>query len=115
MTRINPDFTEWKLPIAEDLITGKDGEVRAAHIRTSNCSTTRLVSRLYPLEEHSDESGKAVTNSAQEESQHSADSAQQEDQEKTPMTGTRTRAAATKAISKIREWRSVLGYPQEDV
>jgi len=77
-----------ELPIVEDLITGKDGEVSAAHIRTSNCSTTRLVSRLYPLKEPSDESGKAATNSAQEKSQHSADSAQQEDQEKTPMTRT---------------------------
>jgi len=63
------------------------------------------------LEVHSDEPGKAVSDPAQEEFQHSVDNAQQKDQEKMPMTGTCTRAATTRAINKIREWSSVLGCP----
>ena len=42
----------------EDLINGNDGQVHAAHIRTSNHKTTQPVARLYPLEVHSEECGK---------------------------------------------------------
>ena len=51
----NPRFP-WKLSIVEDRIKGEDGQVRAAHIRTSNYTTTTPVSKLYPLEVHSEES-----------------------------------------------------------
>ena len=40
----------WKLAIVEEPIEGNDGLVHAARIRTSNCTTTRLIVKLYSLE-----------------------------------------------------------------
>ncbi|CAG2223177.1 unnamed protein product [Mytilus edulis] len=41
----------WKLAVIEDLITGKDGVVRAVKLRTSNgLITTRPIVKLVPLE-----------------------------------------------------------------
>ena len=41
----------WKLAVIEDLIVGRDGLTpRAAMIRTANGTTSRPISRLYPLE-----------------------------------------------------------------
>ena len=40
----------------EELIEGKDGLVRAAHIRTAQGRTNRPISKLCPLEVLSDES-----------------------------------------------------------
>ena len=42
--------SSWKLAAIEDLITGGDGLVRAAHIRTSTGYINRPVLKLYPLE-----------------------------------------------------------------
>ena len=42
--------TRWKLAIVEDLITGNDGRVRAAKIRTASGFTNRPIVKLYPLE-----------------------------------------------------------------
>jgi len=109
----NKPRLQWKLAMVEDLIKGMDGQVRAAHIRTSNYSTTRPVSKLYPLEVHSESSEETVTDPAQEEAQQSADSVQ-DDREETAAVidstvGRTRRAAATKALHKMREWSSVLG------
>ena len=40
----------WKLAVVESLITGKDGLVRAANIRTCTGHTNRPITKLYPLE-----------------------------------------------------------------
>ena len=40
----------WRLAVVEDLIEGKDGLVRAAHIRMGKLKTTRPIVKLYPLE-----------------------------------------------------------------
>ncbi|XP_053406534.1 uncharacterized protein LOC123530253 [Mercenaria mercenaria] len=40
----------WKLAVVQELITGNDGLVRAAKIKTVNGLTTRPVVKLYPLE-----------------------------------------------------------------
>ena len=40
---------KWKLAVLESLITGNDGLVRAANIRTSARKTNRPISKLYPL------------------------------------------------------------------
>ena len=40
----------WKLVVIEELLTGNDGLVRAANIRTGNHITSRPISKLYPLE-----------------------------------------------------------------
>ena len=41
---------DWKLAVIEELLTGNDGLVRAANIRTRNYVTSRPISKLYPLE-----------------------------------------------------------------
>ena len=40
----------WKLTIIEELMTGKDGLVRAAYIRTSQGRTNCPIAKLIPLE-----------------------------------------------------------------
>ena len=51
----NKPRLQWRLAIVEDLIKGNDGQVQAAHIRTSSHkTTTQPVAKLYPLEVHSE-------------------------------------------------------------
>ena len=40
----------WRLGVVESLITGNDGLVKAANVRTSTHTTSRPITRLYPLE-----------------------------------------------------------------
>ena len=42
--------TQWKLGVADDLITGCDGVVRGAKLRSSNSSLERPLQHLYPLD-----------------------------------------------------------------
>ena len=46
----------WRLAVIEELIEGKDGLVRAPHIRIAQGRTNRPISKLCPLEVSSDES-----------------------------------------------------------
>ena len=109
---------QWRLAVVEDLIKGKDGQVRAAHIRTSNHKTTRPVAKLYPMEVHS-ECGKQNGTTVPEETERLVDSTPKDNQQKTADTDTtrvRTmRVAASKALEKMKEWSGVLGLPPEDV
>ena len=41
--------TTWKLAIIKQLITGNDGLVRAAKLKTQHGETTRLIARLYHI------------------------------------------------------------------
>ena len=115
----NKPRLQWRLVIVEDLIKGKDGQLRAAHIRISNYKTTRPVAKLYPLEVHSDECGKQNGTTAPEEIARSVDSTPNSNQQRTADTNTtrvRTmRAAASKVLQKIKEWSGVLAPPPEDV
>jgi len=81
----------------EDLIKGKDGQVHAAHIRISNYTATRPVSKLYPLEAHSKGSETASEEPHQSIDRHSEKAAT------TDLTVTHVRrAAATKALEKMK-------------
>ncbi|XP_065911109.1 uncharacterized protein [Dysidea avara] len=112
----NKPRLQWRLAIVEDLIKGNDDQVRAAHIRTSTHTTTRPVAKLYPLEVQ-DEKHNDPT--APEDVELSTDNVANEDTQKTADTNTvRTRsvrAAASKAIQKMKEWNRVLGPPPEGV
>ena len=44
------DRTQWKLGVVNDLITGCDGVVRGAKLRSSKSSLKRPLQHLYPLE-----------------------------------------------------------------
>jgi hypothetical protein len=46
--------SQWKLGVVQELITGRDGLTRAAHVRTTRGVTTRPIVKLYPLEVTSD-------------------------------------------------------------
>ncbi len=41
---------QWKLAVVEELVSGKDGLIRSAKIRTQNGFTNRAIVKLYPLE-----------------------------------------------------------------
>ena len=47
--------TLWKLAVVDDLLVGADGKVRAVNLRTSNGKTSRPISKLVPLEIHTDD------------------------------------------------------------
>jgi len=87
----------WRLAIVEDLIKVIDGQVRAAHIKTSNHRITQPVAKLFPLEVHSEV--------APEEADQSVT--------KTVCVCT-VRAAATRALQKMKEWNGVFGPPPEN-
>jgi len=46
--------SEWKLAAVQKLMTGSDGIVRAAEIRTAGGRTNRPIARLIPLEVNHD-------------------------------------------------------------
>ena len=94
----------WKLAVIKDLIVGRDGLTRAAMIRTANGTTSRSISRLYPLELTSEQDVKEVNeNSGTPNSD--------------PMSEGRppSRAAARRAADKVKEWARILVAPPEDV
>ena len=113
----------WKLAIVEEPIKGNDGLVRAARIRTSNCTTTRPIVKLYPLEVVSND--QSPTDCSE---QHTADDhpvrTTTTDVDRTteinsssdqPVVRTR-RAAATKALRKMKGWwNDMICGPPEDV
>ena len=93
----------------ENLIKGNDGQVSAAHIRTSNHKTTRPVAKLFPLKMHSEATPEdADQPSASTESQQSAAAAE------TVRVYT-VRAAAARALQRMKEWNGALGPPPENV
>ena len=40
----------WNLAVVEELITGRDGSVRAAKVKTKHGLSTRPIVKLYPIE-----------------------------------------------------------------
>ena len=97
----------WRLAVIEELITGKDGLVRAANIRTSTGRTNRPIVKLYPLEVTSSEA--PATNSKNDAKIPMEDTVTPE-QEKRPQ-----RRAAHKAKSQMMEWIQTIRAPPEDV
>ena len=112
----------WKLAIVEELIKGNDGLVRAVRIRTSNCTTTRTIVKLYPLEVVSYD--QSPTDCSE---QHPADdhpvrttttdvgcTAEINPSSDQPVVRTR-RAAATKGLRKMKGWNDMIRGLPEDV
>ena len=54
----NKPRLQWRLAVVEDLVKGKDGQVHAAYIRTSNYKTTRPIAKLYSMEVCGEECGR---------------------------------------------------------
>ena len=101
----------WKLAVVEDLIVGKDGLMRAAHICMANHRTTRLIVKVENCVDNSSESTSTkpqdVTTS-----------------EPTSLTTNTTEATATKRVKRdatrrverrIADWTNILRLLPEDV
>ena len=104
--------TTWKMAVVTDLIAGKDGLVRSAAIRTANGSTTRPITKLYPLElnQHKQATGveKNPTTDLATDTHDNTDVST--DQRRHPQ-----RASARKAADRMKEWMRSLSVPPEDV
>ena len=51
----NSKRIDWPLPVVEELIPGRDGEVRLVKLRTASEVLLRPIHRVYPLEMHEEE------------------------------------------------------------
>ena len=95
----------WKLAIVEELMTGKDGLVRAVKIKTAQGRTNRPIAKLIPLE---------VSTPIVPETDRSSSAAHQEttvgDTVERPH-----RAAALRGRERVKNWVEQLGGPPEDV
>ena len=106
----------WRLAVIKDLIVGGDGLVRAATIRTANRTTTRPITKLYPLELN--EGRTLDSRIIQDESVPAAEghtNATPPPLNSTTATTRPQRSAARRANNLMREWTSVLSGPPEDV
>jgi hypothetical protein len=93
---------KWKLAVIEDLITGNDGLIRAANLRTSTGQTNRPIAKLYPLEVRTDIMSKT---------EHKSEGVAPQRPEIRSK-----RTAANNALKKISEWTNMLNTsPPEDV
>jgi transposase InsO family protein len=85
---------KWKLAVIEDLITGNDGLIRAANLRTSTGQTNRPIAKLYPLEVRADIMSKT---------EHKSEGVPPQRPEIRSK-----RTAANNALKKISEWTNML-------
>jgi len=112
----NKPRLQWRLAIVEELIKGNDGQVRALHIKTSTHTATRPVAKLYPLEV---QDGKKGDTSAPEDVELSTNKLVNEGTQSIAETSTvcvcSMKAAASKAIQRMKEWNRVLSQALEDV
>ena len=95
----------WRLAVVEDLIEGKDGLVRAAHIRMDKLKTTRPIVKLYPLEVTDAPTLEDITGDSKVSQFKSVDK---------PETVQRVqRKAAVIAYDKLAEWTRALRAPED--
>ena len=109
----------WRLAVVEDTISGEDGLIRAANIRTSTGKTNRPVTKLYPLEITAADPLPRLNNSpmsstATNNDTHSSTVTQEMDgvlaDQSRPV-----RQAALRGRQQTREWSKSLLGPPEDV
>ena len=94
----------WKLAVIEELITGRDGLVRAAKIKTSQGRTNRPIAKLVPLE--------VSTPTATE---MDIPSSVVRENVRNRVFERPQRAAAQKGRERVMNWVEQLGGPPEDV
>lgn len=101
---------QWKLAVVEGLIEGRDGMVRAAHIRMDKLKTTRPIVKLYPLEVSDDE----VIDQSPTHPTTNPDDVQVSQSTEGPSSAARPRwTAALRAYQKIAEWTGALRAPED--
>ena len=110
----------WRLAVVEDTITGADGLIRAANIRTSTGKTNRPITKLYPLETTTTESDTLCKqNSSPKENPSNSDAqsstVEQTDDNSMPERIRPVRQAAIRGRQQVKEWTKTLCGPPEDV
>lgn len=103
----------WRLGVVESLITGNDGLVRAANVRTSTNITSRPITKLYPLEVSAPT--ELMTTSTELETGNTIDDDNVCLPRDTEPVRPLKRAAARRAVSRLSEWTRELCCPPEDV
>ena len=94
----------WRLAVIEELLTGNDGLVRAANIRTSTGRTNRPIVKLYPLEVASVETTVSPT-------LQPADKNTEEESLEPTLEKRLTRLAAGREKHRISEWIQAIRAP----
>ena len=109
MILVHDDFprTTWKMAVIEDLIVGQDGLTRAAMIRTANGTTSRPITRLYPLEVTAEQDDHTVEGTKENFEQPVSDPMREDGRPK--------RASARRAAEQLKNWANILFGPPEDV
>ena len=97
----------WRLAIIDSVITGKDGLVRGANIRTCTDYTNRPIAKLYPLEV------RALT--LPKDSTTVEELSEKNDPLPPTLPPRKGRTAAVAAKEKIKDWKSSFTLPPEDV
>ena len=100
---------QWKLAVVEKLIEGRDGLVRAAHIRMDNLKTTRPIVKLYPLKvSDTDDDSQPTSGDVPPSNSEVPQSAED------PSVVTRPQRKATlRAYQKLAEWTDTLRAPED--
>ena len=97
----------WRMAVIEDLITGGDGLVRAATIRTTTGITSRPITKLYPLELNAADEMSVAVKRSPKMCGNLTDSGSEN---KRPQ-----QASARRATDQVKEWARILSAPPEDV
>ena len=102
---IHDDSTRmtWKMAVVTDLVTGRDGLVRAAALRTANGTANRPITKLYPLELNKTE---ILTDVGTEEHCSTDSMDLSESTVNRPQ-----RRSAQRTTVKMKEWARVLSAP----
>lgn len=90
----------WKLGRITQLLTGVDGQIRVARLKTANGITTRPIVKLYPLE------GVVITPSLDENSTNNPNSPIQPGGDDVQPSGRPSRRAA---LGSTQLWRDMIG------
>ena len=109
----------WKLAVVEEPIKGNDGLVCAAHIRTDNCTTTRPIVKLYPLEVVSNDHSPVDCSEQDPDDDRPIKATATDDHRPTevdsssdhPIIQPRT-APTTKALRRMKEWSDIICGPR---
>ena len=108
----------WHLTVVEDTISGQDGLIRAANIRTSTGRTNRPITKLYPLEVSTAESSSIQKQNYQHKEKLSDSVAQNPTVEAARGSSKHTRPirqAAIRGRQQVQKWTRTLCGPPEDV
>ena len=106
-------WINWKMAVLESLVTGDDGFVRSANIRTKNGVTNRPVGKLFPLKVCD---SRAIQMKCSEGDQRDHNTTEMSQSSDNQMTEERPRCRTVQcARNQLAEWVKIIRGPPEDV